>query len=700
MAETAGQFSALPVYRFAESNKIVGALLLLALTALPVRAQFRGIPITFGDIEITPENRLQGKSWHGYCEYAFRVRNKSTERAHTVGLSLPADRIHIRGDAIRELRRTMQVGANETIRLTLLQPDHPPVGGRGIAVFIDGQRSERQVDFVPNETQAAGVYAHYASRYVSASGVAEPLLLVGARVGTLPKLIPGTVGMKGGGGMMGGGMMVPPGGGGPGGMPGMMPGGGMPAGAPPGFPAPPGAAIEIDESSPEEALPVVGSFLASDLAWELGEFEIVPAKLGLPPNSYQPVDGEPVETWSTHWLAYTRYDGVVVTAEELRTMPPGVRAALWQYVEAGGYLLVLGPADLRGLSAVTETTTDRAGWKSIRAGFGHCLITPDAKYDKWDDKQFHRLAAEWRTSLSAWQGTTRHTEEANTELPVVEDLGIPVKSLFVLMFLFTLAIGPINMLVLSRWKRRIWLLWTTPAISLATCLAVFGFMLISEGWEGRLRTETLTLLDETTHRATTLGWTGVYSPLTPSEGLHFSYDSEVIPQRYFEDMRGQARSCTLDWSHDQHFASGWVEARVPSLFKVRKSEMRRERVTLEREADGSWSVVNGLGVEMRRFWFADDKGQMHTAEDIAAGARVRLKLGEKEIQASKTTVASLFSANWISGMKQLALNPQHYLQPGQYLAEVDESPFLEDALRNARQRKTHALIVGFRKQGE
>jgi hypothetical protein len=683
MAETAGKYA---------------ALLLSALTALPAQAQFRGIPVTFGDLEITQENMPQGNSWHGYCEYAFRIRNKSTERAHTVGLNLPFDRMHMRGDAIRELRRTMQVGANETIRLTLLQPDHPPVGGRDIAVFIDGQRSERQLDFIPKETQVSGFY----SRYASGSGVAEPLLLVGARVGTLPKLIPGTVGMKGGGGMMGGGMMVPPGGGGPGGMPGMMPGGGMPAGAPPGFPAPPGPAAEIDESSPEEALPVVGAFLALDLAWELGELVIVPAKPGLPPNSYQPVNGEPVETWSTHWLAYTRYDGVVVTADELRTMPPGVRAALWQYVEAGGFLLVLGPADLRGLrglSAVTETITDRAGWKSVRAGFGHCLLTPDAKYDKWDDKQFNRLATEWRTSLSAWQGATRHTDDSNMEFPVVEDLGIPVKSLFVLMFLFTLAIGPINMLLLSRWKRRIWLLWTTPAISLATCLTVFGFMLISEGWEGRLRTETLTLLDETTHRATTLGWTGVYSPLTPSEGLHFSYDTEVIPQRYFEGVRGQARSCTLDWSHDQHFASGWVEARVPSLFKIRKSEMCRERVTLE-EADGSWSLSNFLRVDIRRFWFADDKGQMHTAENIAAGARARLKLDEREIQATKATVASLFSGNWITGMKQLAANPERYLRPGQYLAEVDESPFLEDALHHARKRKTHALIVGFRGQGE
>ena len=265
------------------------------------------------------------------------------------------------------------------------------------------------------------------------------------------------------------------------------------------------------------------------------------------------------------------------------------------------------------------------------------------------------------------------------------------------MFLFTLGIGPINLILLSRLKRRIWMLWTTPLISLATCVAVFGYMLISEGWEGQLRTDTLTLLDETTHRATTIGWTGVYSPLTPSDGLHFSYETEVVPQRFFESEQGGARSCVIDWSQDQHLAAGWVEARVPAHFKVRKSEMRRERVTIQQEEDGRLSMVNGLGAAIRHFWYVDDKGQMYQAEDIAAGARAVLALTEKESQPQTMSVGRiLVSTSWMSQMKEIAATPQRYLRPGNYLAEVDDSPFLEDALRNVKKRKAHALIVGFR----
>src|SRR5262249_41205914 len=50
----------------------------------------------------------------------------------------------------------------------------------------------------------------------------------------------------------------------------------------------------------------------------------------------------PVTDWSPHWLAYSRYDGIAITGDELRKMPSAVQSALWQYVECGGCLLILG----------------------------------------------------------------------------------------------------------------------------------------------------------------------------------------------------------------------------------------------------------------------------------------------------------------------------------------------------------------------
>jgi hypothetical protein len=682
----------------------LGALLLLALMALAAPAQ--AITITFGDIEITPEPPPKGNSWHGYCEYVFHIHNKSAERPHTVSLSIPFEKWFPHEDSIRELRRSVQVGANETVHVSLLQPDHPPIYGSDVEIILDGRRQEHVLPLKLNQTQAT---RHYSSRFgysVASAGMVEPLVLMGPRVKPLPTTeapLPGPG--------PGGGMMIPPGpppmSGGMGmpgmGGPGLPPGGpAMPGGAPPGRPPevlPEELLPPLVLPLPWDAPPVLGMLSALALVWEMGELKPPPGKPGLRGHGFQFVRAD---TWSANWLAYSRYDGILVTADELKSLPAGVRTALWQYVETGGAMLVLGKTDLRGLSAITETEPpDSAGWTRVSAGFGVCRVSPDANYDTWDGEHFAKLVEDWNKTVSPWQGGQRNTADANREFPVIDDLGIPIKGLFVLMFLFTLAIGPINLLVLTRLKRRIWLLWTTPAISLCTCLAVFGYMLLSEGWHGQLRSETLTLLDESTHRATTIGWTGVYSPLTPGDGLHFRYETEVIAQRFYEGGRGGARSCTIDWSTDQHFAAGWVEARVPAHFRVRKSEMRRERVTLQRERDGRWSIVNGLGAAIRRFWYADDKGQIHAAENVPAGARAMLTLTEKESPGkARTTMQNILTGSWMSGMQLMAASPQHYLRAGLYLAEVDDSPFLEDALRNARTRKVHALVVGFRSPGE
>ena len=73
---------------------------------------------------------------------------------------------------------------------------------------------------------------------------------------------------------------------------------------------------------------------------------------------------------------------------------------------------------------------------------------------------------------------------------------MPVKGLFVLVLLFTIGIGPVNIWVLSRYRKRIWLWWNVPAVSLLTCLAVFCYALLAEGWTPRGKIASLTVLDE------------------------------------------------------------------------------------------------------------------------------------------------------------------------------------------------------------
>jgi hypothetical protein len=311
-------------------------------------------------------------------------------------------------------------------------------------------------------------------------------------------------------------------------------------------------------------------------------------------------------------------------------MPPDVQSALWRYVECGGALLVLGGRELPESWGLKESLKSElhtgAGIAVYDVSFGQCIVSSGLDTKNLGQSQWRWVVESWLKTTVPWRSGIS-VEEANRMFPVVNKLGIPVRGLFLLMLLFVVVIGPANLIVLSHKKRRIWMLWTTPVISLITCLAVFAYATFAEGWNRHARTDGLTLLDERSQRATTIGWTAFYSGLTPSDGLHFGYESELTPLA--ESMTTNIAR-TIDWTHDQHLANGWVTARVPAHFMVRKSEMRRERITVRRGTDADLKVVNGLGADINQFWLADRDGTLYSATDIPAGVEAALTPFEKE----------------------------------------------------------------------
>jgi hypothetical protein len=454
--------------------------------------------------------------------------------------------------------------------------------------------------------------------------------------------------------------------------------------------------------------------------------------------------------WSTNWQGYTRYDAVVIAAREWLAAPEGPRNALWQYAETGGCLIFLegGMTLPERWSKVSQTFEDV---KIHPAGFGTIAVIPDANIATWSPARWEALYRTWSHGGAPPQ-PNMSAQEANNRFPVVDDVQIPVRGLFVLMVIFTIVIGPGNLWVLARMHRRIWMLWTVPAIALLTCAAVFGYMLVSEGWSGESRIEAITILDETTDRATSTGWIGVYSPMTPGDGLHFSPASELMWLKQREDYYSYRRSgnsgsaCTIDWTADQHFASGWVSARVPSHFKLRKSESaQHRRISVDRAADGSLTATNALGADVKQLWYADEKGVVYSADTVQAGAKVTLnRRADRHVGARPSNLRLLLTNdNWLTpkqvhsrpnkpgvGMKKLPPttpavrwpevkgeppgwgggvpaigvakgpgdNPELYILPRSYIAVLDGAPFIESPLRGTRASDAKSTVIGLMKE--
>ena len=225
-------------------------------------------------------------------------------------------------------------------------------------------------------------------------------------------------------------------------------------------------------------------------------------------SSYELIDlGFPVSAWSTNWLGFSRYDGVVVTEKDVRQMPSDVQFALWRYVECGGALLVLGGNNLPdNWSSKIEFPNKSGSITANRVGFGECIVSAEMNTRSLNPAHWRQIAYSWMKTATPWQ-MQFSVADANNRFPIVSDFGVPVRGLFLLMLVFAIVIGPVNLIVLSRKKRRIWMLWTIPLISLTTCFAVFLYATFAEGWNRYVRTEGLTILDQRVNRATSIGWT-------------------------------------------------------------------------------------------------------------------------------------------------------------------------------------------------
>ena len=408
----------------------------------------------------------------------------------------------------------------------------------------------------------------------------------------------------------------------------------------------------------------------------------------------------PASDWSSDWLAYSGYDGIVATADDLAAAPESVVLALWQYVETGGSLMVLGrPRSDSAWARVglgrPQFSSQEAGMSVDYAGFGVAFGVEVERVADLNLRQIERLEEAWRQSRKLWD-LTRDPSGVHRQFAASDRVEIPVRGLFLVVLAFTVLIGPVNLAILNRRGKRIWLLWTVPAASLLACALVVLYVFAGEGLVRHGRTEGLTVLDERNRRATTLGWAGFYASLTPGEGLLFDNATEVSPVvSWGHDQQGGARAFAL--GNRQHLSRGWLRARLPGYFILRKSELRRERIQLRQRA-GSLEAVNGLGVDLLTLWVAGNDGRLHFMDGLAAGASARLEITGEQATAGPDVLRSLYRGDLPNLLLRLQQEPGGYLRPGTWLAVADASPFVEIALENLDNETSKAVIYGISRE--
>ncbi len=173
------------------------------------------------------------------------------------------------------------------------------------------------------------------------------------------------------------------------------------------------------------------------------------------------------------WLAFSGYDSVVMTDNDWTNIPPGGRNAILSWVRLGGQLVIFtetGDANAKSLGLPEES------------GFGIIKIKTQSPTKGLVPYIFQEI--------------TR-----NSVRPQVESLhsdfmgGWPLQLLFggrqfqyslfiMVLILFGILVGPVNLFVFAKAGQRHKLFITTPIISLVASLILIGLIIVQDGFGG------------------------------------------------------------------------------------------------------------------------------------------------------------------------------------------------------------------------
>jgi hypothetical protein len=181
--------------------------------------------------------------------------------------------------------------------------------------------------------------------------------------------------------------------------------------------------------------------------------------------------------------------------------------------------------------------------------------------------------------------------------------------------------------------------------------------------------------------------------------VNFQNGDEVGYSSY-RRRSSSAAALSIDWTGEQHLASGWMSPRVPAHFKVRKSEIRRERITFTRGADGRPEAVNGLGTDLADLWYADESGKVFHGHNVAAGSKISLDPVEKKnLTTALKSFGDIYLSDWSKITNELATEGPALLKPRTYLAVMESAPFFDEGLPNAKLRRAQSVVIGIIREG-
>ena len=373
----------------------------------------------------------------------------------------------------------------------------------------------------------------------------------------------------------------------------------------------------------------------------------------------------PASDWPHDWRCYTTYDSVFITAAEYGELTAQAKYALDVYRLLGGAVIVTSGDD--GFASSSEAL------KALKAVDDSCeALTGDLNIARYHYSSYSKT----------------NIMDDLKRIPIEAKSTIPVKTLLLVLAVFSLVIVPLVIFRSVQRNMRMRLIFLLPgsAAVFAVLIAVFAYAFF--GTTPTVRLQSVTILDQTTKKAFTRGQLSLFSPVSIEGRMSFPLDATFRMRNV-----GGEQTPSIKVADAQTLHGSWVKPLVTSFFDFERACDRPERLDFRVSQSGEVTAVNLLGAKI--VWGqVNVGGKLWSFRDVPPGGESKATKVNQAPSAPKPPrypfdKSTSFGRDWEATLAA-AMGKLNEIPAGEYIVEVEGSPFFP----NPVSKKTNATAVG------
>ncbi len=404
------------------------------------------------------------------------------------------------------------------------------------------------------------------------------------------------------------------------------------------------------------------------------------------------------------WRGYSGVDQLGVSGDEWSGLQPGVKAAILQWVKMGGHLKVFLKPNSPSLAERGITGTEANG----ALGRGHVQgVLWDGDYlAKWDLPAGPIVAKriESRDTLRE-TGKKAAGHGIDDRTPLIKALGeksFAAWQVGIILFVFGIVVGPVNLFYFARSGRRHRLFFTTPVISLSATAILLLMIFFQDGVGGAGHRASVVYLDAAEKNAFIhqfqVSRTGVLfggsfnqeepavvtmALMPPSRWTRLKVSEDYSYSSY---GRGDSQKYTVS---DRQYSGDWFQSRTEQAQIIDAVQSTRGRLELK-PGTGAPVLVSSLPGTLARVWYVAGENEFWASSgEVATGASITMtKAGKDEFLKWRKEAVSLLPGD---SRYELTREPQ----PGFFYADsLDPAVGAVDTLGSIDWKSSRVFLYG------